>query len=216
MDNYWIYNFRSIYSNQIQAKINNFFIQLNDPNILGKITKISLRNLQDREWLARDPLVEFPFDRIAYRNRNCYIFNMLYLCKQNNITFNITPEKQMNIEGGKITIRELINQEYHRYKRLLRKDSILYLDQIITPDKQKLLNYRDIITIHNISTNVRKEGKHRWYQWIKEKLTYNEYIIPDIYFKITKIHDVTYNLRNLQIIPSQRYSKTVFLLFYHP
>src|SRR5579871_3373850 len=39
MDNYWIYNFRSIYSNQIQAKINNFFIQLNDPNILGKITK---------------------------------------------------------------------------------------------------------------------------------------------------------------------------------
>jgi hypothetical protein len=40
-----IYNLRSIQDNQIQAKITNFFVQINDQGILGNIMKIRMVDL---------------------------------------------------------------------------------------------------------------------------------------------------------------------------
>lgn len=39
LENPYIYNHTNLIENQIQAKISNFFVQLNDRNLLGKITK---------------------------------------------------------------------------------------------------------------------------------------------------------------------------------
>ncbi|PKY60431.1 hypothetical protein RhiirA4_484123, partial [Rhizophagus irregularis] len=47
LDNPYIYGYRDFYDNQLQAKIADFCIQLNNNGLLGKITEIHLKSLQD-------------------------------------------------------------------------------------------------------------------------------------------------------------------------
>uniref|UniRef100_U9UGS7 Reverse transcriptase domain-containing protein n=1 Tax=Rhizophagus irregularis (strain DAOM 181602 / DAOM 197198 / MUCL 43194) TaxID=747089 RepID=U9UGS7_RHIID len=59
-----IYNVKSFHDNQLQAKITNFVIQINDENELGKIMEIRLFNLQEMLMLTKNPLKELSFDDI--------------------------------------------------------------------------------------------------------------------------------------------------------
>jgi hypothetical protein len=45
LENNLIYNLRSIQDNQVQAKITNFFVQINDQGILGEIMRIRMVDL---------------------------------------------------------------------------------------------------------------------------------------------------------------------------
>ncbi|GET61135.1 hypothetical protein GLOIN_2v708233 [Rhizophagus irregularis DAOM 181602=DAOM 197198] len=86
LDNPYIYGYRDFYDNQLQAKITDFCIQLNDNGLLGKITEIRLKSLQDQLWTSRPLIEKLPYNRILHTRKNNYILNMLLLCYDNNIS----------------------------------------------------------------------------------------------------------------------------------
>src|ERR1044072_4926948 len=51
-----IYNYRDLYDSQIQAKVSNLVMQLNDTFIVGRTIIIRIRNLQHKYYLNRSPL----------------------------------------------------------------------------------------------------------------------------------------------------------------
>jgi hypothetical protein len=57
-----IYGIHSVWDNQIQAKITNFFIQINDESTLEKIMEIRLLDIQRKLWLPFSPLLSLPFE----------------------------------------------------------------------------------------------------------------------------------------------------------
>src|SRR3990170_7703228 len=84
---------------QLQAKITNFTIQINDRRLLGKITDIRLKQLQTREWLSRSPLVTWPYNSVQKNLYRSFIAGLLSLCNQQQINFNVTKE-QFNVILG--------------------------------------------------------------------------------------------------------------------
>ncbi len=168
LNNPFIYNYRNLEEIQKQAKITNFLVQINDRKQLGKITKLRLRNLQKKEWLAKGLLEHFPFDKKPRKYKNNFIFNNLLLCKENDITFEISEETKTNIEGGKITLHKILGKDYNKFKYQLRKDSIIFLEQILTIDKTELLTWKEIKKKIKTTKSIKPTN---WYKKIKEKIT---------------------------------------------
>src|SRR5277367_4628596 len=61
MDNPHLYKFHNLYDIQVQSKISNFIIQINDRNLLGDFTRIRLLQIQHQEWLRLSPLCDWPY-----------------------------------------------------------------------------------------------------------------------------------------------------------
>ena len=56
-----IYNIKDIADNQLQVKGTNFLIQLNDKGLLGKITMLRLKQLQNKFWIEDNIVSIFLF-----------------------------------------------------------------------------------------------------------------------------------------------------------
>ncbi|PKK40457.1 hypothetical protein RhiirC2_805425 [Rhizophagus irregularis] len=66
LDNPYMYGYRNFYDNQLQAKITDFCIQLNDNGLLGKVTEIRLKSLQDQLWTSRPLIEKLPYNRVPH------------------------------------------------------------------------------------------------------------------------------------------------------
>jgi len=64
MDNSFIYNFRNLCDLQIQSKITNFLVQLNSQGLLRRLTIIQLLQIQQQEYLSKNILADFSFDKV--------------------------------------------------------------------------------------------------------------------------------------------------------
>ncbi|PKY60404.1 hypothetical protein RhiirA4_484066 [Rhizophagus irregularis] len=172
LDNPYIYGYRDFYENQLQAKITDFCIQLNDNGLLGKITHLRLKSLQNQLWSSRPLIEKLPYDRVPHSRKNNYIFNMLLLCYENNISFNnLDNDTFSSIQGGKIPLLDIVdNAFYSAYRVRLREKNILFLDQIISGDKTRLLLWKEILLKSYVpGSSNNKEAK--WYSDIKKKIT---------------------------------------------
>ncbi|CAB4415700.1 unnamed protein product [Rhizophagus irregularis] len=110
LDNPYIYGYRDFYDNQLQAKITDFCIQLNDNGLLGKITEIRLKSLQDQLWTSRPLLEKLPYNRVPHTRKNNYILNMLLLCYDNNISLqNLDNNIFPTIKGGRIPLEDVVD-----------------------------------------------------------------------------------------------------------
>src|SRR5437764_5253222 len=89
LENRLIYNFRDFYEVQLQSKITNFLIQVNDTRLLGDITNIRIKQLQTSEWLQYSPLLCWPYNNIKIRHYKSFVASMISLCYDNNISFNV-------------------------------------------------------------------------------------------------------------------------------
>ncbi|GET54107.1 hypothetical protein GLOIN_2v708233 [Rhizophagus irregularis DAOM 181602=DAOM 197198] len=172
LDNPYIYGYRDFYDNQLQAKITDFCIQLNDNGLLGKITEIRLKSLQDQLWTSRPLIEKLPYNRVPHTRKNNYILNMLLLCYDNNISLeylddNIFP----SIKGGKIPLEDVVDNAYYsKHRKRLREKNILFLDQIISGDKFRLLLWKEILIKAYIPIFSQwKETK--WYSDIRNLIT---------------------------------------------
>jgi ribonuclease HI len=146
LENRLIYNFRDLYEVQKQSKITNFLIQINDKDLLGRITNIRLKQLQTQEWLVTSPLVNWHYNEVkGCKQKKQFISSMLTLCKQNNITFNIRPEFRNRICGGKIELFSIMQDLWKVIKDKLRRHSILFLEQLTSLNGQQLLRWKSIM-----------------------------------------------------------------------
>src|SRR5947207_15463853 len=68
LENNLIYKFRDLYEVSVHSKISNFVIQINDQNLVRKVTDISLKQLQQYEWLSKSALVTSPYNPTQHIN----------------------------------------------------------------------------------------------------------------------------------------------------
>ncbi|CAB4438295.1 unnamed protein product [Rhizophagus irregularis] len=160
------------YDNQLQAKITDFCIQLNDNGLLGKITEIRLKSLQDQLWTSRPLIEKLPYNRVLHTRKNNYILNMLLLCYDNNISLqNLDINTFPTIKGGQIPLENIVDNAYYsKHRERLREKNILFLDQIISSDKSRLLLWKEILIKAYVPiSSQRKEAK--WYTDIRSLIT---------------------------------------------
>ncbi|PKC53349.1 hypothetical protein RhiirA1_543229 [Rhizophagus irregularis] len=172
LDNPYIYGYRDFYDNQLQAKITDFCIQLNDNGLLGKVTEIRLKSLQAQLWTSRPLIKKLPYNRVPHTRKNNYILNMLLLCHDNNISLeNLDSNTFPTIKGGKIPLEDVVDNAYYsKHKERLREKKILFLDQIISGDKSRLLLWKEILIKAYIPIfSQRRETK--WYSDIRSLIT---------------------------------------------
>ncbi|CAB4420682.1 unnamed protein product [Rhizophagus irregularis] len=172
LDNPYIYGYRDFYDNQLQAKITDFCIQLNDNGLLGKITEIRLKSLQDQLWTSRPLIEKLPYNRVLHTRKNNYILNMLLLCYDNNISLqNLDNNIFPTIKGGRIPLEDVVDNAYYsRHRERLREKNMLFLDQIISSDKSRLLLWKEILIKAYVPVSTqRKEAK--WYTDIRSLIT---------------------------------------------
>ncbi|GBC40443.2 RNA-directed DNA polymerase from mobile element jockey-like [Rhizophagus irregularis DAOM 181602=DAOM 197198] len=172
LDNPYIYGYRDFYDNQLQSKITDFCIQLNDNGLLGKVTEIHLKSLQDQLWTSRPLIEKLPYNRVPHTRKNNYILNMLLLCYDNNISLeNLDINTFPTIKGGQIPLEDVVDNAYYsKHRKRLREKNILFLDQIISGDKSRLLLWKEILIKAYIPVfSQRKETK--WYSDIRNLIT---------------------------------------------
>ena len=152
---------------QLQAKITNFYIQVNDPRTLGTITDIRLKQLQTQEWLRFSPLFFWPHNEVQKKHYTSFIAATITLCHSQGFTFNMNSNKKNEIISGNVEIREILGNSFNKktVKQQLRSRNLMYIDQLTTVDGCMLLNWNQITTK---SFNTRKTSKGKIPQWFKE------------------------------------------------
>ncbi|GET58280.1 hypothetical protein GLOIN_2v1873210 [Rhizophagus irregularis DAOM 181602=DAOM 197198] len=97
---------------------------------------------------------------------------MLLLCYDNNISLeNLDKFIFPSIKGGTIPLEDVVDNAYYsKYRMRLREKNILFLDQIISGDKSRLLLWKEILIKAYIPVfSQRKETK--WYSDIRNLIT---------------------------------------------
>ncbi|GET61907.1 RNA-directed DNA polymerase from mobile element jockey-like [Rhizophagus irregularis DAOM 181602=DAOM 197198] len=148
-----LYNIRSIFDNQLQAKVNNFIIQINDQGILGKIMEIRLVDIQNKLLLPFNPLINFPFSNkdlifMGQHLRNNFIINNLLLMKSYNFSIEFNKHnigKNSTVLGRGRHIMEIVGTEsFLKNIKILRMNNLYFLDQFLSPDNKTLLTWWNI------------------------------------------------------------------------
>lgn len=208
-----IYNVKSFHDNQLQAKITNFVIQINDENELGKIMEIRLFNLQEMLMLTKNPLKELSFDDIVRFKkifptlfRNIFLLENISLAKKHNFDFKVESViNNMEVKGGNLTIKEVLKKDtYFNNFKLIKKLNIIFLDQILTLDGRSMLTFKELFYKKYVRKKLRSRNsiKKNWDQLEKEIIempNINRKIKKNIFDKIT-VNYVT-NLKGEEIFP---------------
>jgi len=119
MNNRDIYSFRDFYEVLLQAKLNNFIIQLNDTDLLGQVTFIRLLQLQAAECLRQSVLIDWPYNNIQQRHLTTSIPALLSLCAQHNFTLEVNDKINVQVEGGhkNLQIRQILGTSFNQYRK---------------------------------------------------------------------------------------------------
>lgn len=150
----YIYNLNNFYTNQLQAKITNFILQINDKDVLGEIMDIHFTNVQNLLLLTNNPVYDIDNNTghvIKKYYKNGFLMNNLLLLKGNNFTIGIDKsiKKDFHIEGGPTTIRQILSESaYVENFRFLQDHNIRFVDQITSPSKHFLLSIRELEEKH--------------------------------------------------------------------
>ncbi|GBC46185.2 reverse transcriptase [Rhizophagus irregularis DAOM 181602=DAOM 197198] len=128
-----LYNIHSIFDNQLQAKVNNFIIQINDQGILGKIMEIRLVDIQNKLLLPFNPLINFPFSNkdlifMGQHLQNNFIINNLLLMKSYNFSIEFNKHnigKNSTVLGRGRHIMEIVGTE-----SFLKNIKILHMNNL--------------------------------------------------------------------------------------
>ncbi|GES99385.1 ribonuclease H-like domain-containing protein [Rhizophagus clarus] len=118
-----LYNFRKIQDNQMQTKVTNILLQLNDQSLMGRITHLQLKKIQYNEWLSTSLLHTIP-PHIIKKYRNNFLISSLVLLFSLNIKFynNDTPHVALkwynnlinNLNNNTEALR-ILNQAYGQH-----------------------------------------------------------------------------------------------------
>jgi ribonuclease HI len=146
----FIYNLTNFFSNQLQAKITNFILQINDKDTLGEIMDICMTNIQNLLLLENNPLYCIDTStsymiRMLYKNN--FIMNNILIMKDYKFEIHIDKKikKNFGIGGGPTTLRSLLTIEtYVKNFKFLQEHNIRYIDQIISLSKKYLLSIKEL------------------------------------------------------------------------
>ena len=167
-----IYNVLDTEELQATSKISELFIRLNDNNIASHTTRIRLANLQQKRWSALNVLEHTHQEK----SRSGYnlIADILNIMHERNISISGHPNTKWHpsiMENGNWPLENIIAPQnlYNKHRSLLRKEGILYLDQIIN-NKGRLLKWLEYTKKYR---NTNKGKTPKWFKIIKQRCTDN-------------------------------------------
>ena len=197
LTNNCIYRFRDLVEVQKQSKITNFYIQINDQNLLGKITYIRLLQLQHSKWLQHNPLYEWPYSNVNKRHYTSFIPSMISLCKENFFTFTVSVNLRNTVLEGTDTVRSVLStDEFDKFKHQLISHNIMFIDQLTSLDGRHLSTWSAILNRSFTDVAIKKTRIPRWFITLEQKILLtsdgsrrlmNQYINPVLYFKALPI-----------------------------
>ena len=211
-----IYNIKNFIDLQLQSKITNFFIQINDQSLLGQITRLRLNNIQSFFCLEKSPLCNFPFTQLQIsttRYKNNFLIKNLLLLQSRNFSISINSEFENNISGGKITLRELLgNDIFFKNLHSFRKNNLIYLNQVSQISGKYLCQWNTIIRRSFIS-DFQYFPIPSWFNQI-EHITTNS----DREIKIEYIENFSFHMKGTSLTPlstDQLFNKSHFVIFWN-
>ena len=194
------YNLIDLYYRQDESQIVNLLKRLNNKNLIGKITEIWIKQLQEQEFLYDNPMEIW-----NYSNVNSFKNNIIakILCVTKELGLNINPigiENKYNFKmvQGEKHLETIFGDEFRKYKDQLKKKQIYTLDQIASSDGSKLLEWKQLPSKNTITLR----GKiPKWFKEL-ENITMldNSRMLKTEY----KISNNKYKSRNQKILLSTK------------
>jgi hypothetical protein len=191
-----IYNLRFIQDNQVQAKITNFFVQINDQSILGKIMRIKMVDIQNQLWIPDSPLIHIPFNiennlKKFKKLKNNFIIQNLILLKKNNISIKkdkLQLSKNSSIIGKGPLLYEILGDFFFKYLNSLKKFNIMFLEQLIDNSGSLFLTWWSFSN-RNFIPNIDYYHyvKPKFYRKIKEIVMLENSYIVKLQFLLQKL-----------------------------
>lgn len=147
------YNIKSKLDNQLQVKLTNFILQINNQEELGIIMTIHLLNLQELLLLSDNLLIQLSisdinnFKKIIKHLNNSFILDNIKLLKDANFNIKDTciNKNIFKIVGGDILIKEVLREKvYWKNFLSLKKLNLIFLDQILTLDGRNIITIKEL------------------------------------------------------------------------
>ena len=163
-----IYGLIDFYNRQLEAQGANLVTRMNDKGTLGTLMEIRVRQLQENEWLYDCPLSIWNYTDIKTFKNNLIA---QILSALNNYGINIDEHKDIQYKKGpgRIPIISILKEEYRRIKHQLRKQNIMYLEQLLD-SREYLLEWEQL------SSKIHTEGrgkKPNWWKLLEERVLEN-------------------------------------------
>ncbi|CAH1768046.1 6194_t:CDS:2, partial [Entrophospora sp. SA101] len=183
-----IYNVIDLYDLQQRCQLNNLNIQINDKHTLGKITDIRLKQLQIKLWLPISPLLinDAPFNKIKCN----IIAATLSLIKDTPLQF--SPYNKNEIKGGYFPLIDILKETYYQHANKLKKYNLMFLDQLVSQDRNYLITRKDLAARYKIYRNSGKTDP-KWFHKIQQL------VLED--FSISRKLKPTFTLCSTKFIP---------------
>ena len=124
-----LYNLIDFFDRQIEAQTSNLILKLNDKGALGITTEIRLRQLQTKEWLNDNPLHVWNYNNVNMFKGNT-IAQILCLMGDLGLSIYFLHDNTFKIEGGSVSIIDILKDDYRKNINSLKKKNILYLEQL--------------------------------------------------------------------------------------
>ena len=164
-----IFGMIDLYERQLETQVTNLMVNINDKGILGKITEIQNRKLQEREWFEENPVAIWKYTNVN-SFKGCWLAQILCLIRNTGIQFiqtNPDENSTFKITGGKIPIWMIFREEYRKHRDSLRKNRIIYIEQIFFPNSRTLKEWNQL----NIEKNMVQKGRTpKWWTLLTERL----------------------------------------------
>ena len=142
------YNLADLWSIQLQRQSTYILSIFGEKNLLYRIAKIRLFQLQTHLGSIECPLLKwnYPTKRIWKFNYLAMIANILFSAN-NQINFKINHDLTNKIIGGQHQINSILPIEtIIKYGTTLFKHNIIFLEQLTTQDHRSLLTWNQIVT----------------------------------------------------------------------
>jgi hypothetical protein len=139
-------------------------IQINDKGIMGRVANIRINQLQTLFWLQKSPLKEWNIKFSSKLNNNL-IGATLAILKDTPLKINTNQYKANIIQGGNITIYEILGEHFFDHIVQLRNQGIIFLEQLTSQDGTRLLNWKDL---KNKTYTSRISKIPKWFKLVEE------------------------------------------------
>ncbi|EXX57697.1 hypothetical protein RirG_204730 [Rhizophagus irregularis DAOM 197198w] len=207
----YIYNLNSFTNNQLQAKITNFVLQINDKGILGEIMDIRLTSIQNLLLLENNPLYTID-NKTSHVIKKFYneSFTMRNILLMRDNDFDLEKDdgivERFKVEGGPTTVRLLISEDtYVNNFKFLQDNNIRYIDQLLSPSKRYLLTIKELEDKKYVKLSLkgRLSANINNYDQIIKELTMSPHTYKLKNHIINQIDgiDRVENLRGTELIP---------------
>src|SRR2546429_4836928 len=150
-----MYNFRHLYDVQLQSKLSQLVVAINNTSLVGNVLNIRLCQLQLYYWLDSNPLLVWPFSSPKSLDGS-FLTQVLTLAKKHEFSFTVPSKLQFIIQGGSDVVRTHLSEEdYKSMYKFLRRKRILFRSQLVELATASPLSWAAYNKLNGLSFNGR-------------------------------------------------------------